>query len=543
MSGRSPRKQAVAPDAVPSPPPSPSAVLSKPDVPTVAAGFPADLKPYVVLAGAMAEAAVITGGDWRQGGVEILFANDAFGDLTGYGGEHAAANTRALHGPRTELAVLQAREGGGGEPGGVVRGEAWLHRRNGAEFYSAWVFTPLPVAGEVRYLGIYRDMTETRRLQQALLHTQKLDTVGQLAGGVAHDFNNLLSVINGYCEILTPKIATLPAATRDLQEIHRAGLKAATVARQILEFSRRSDDESRVVNCNVLVREIADMLRRGLGDDIALELRLASDLGNTRADPTQFQQAILNLAFNARNAMPQGGKLTVRTANRVVTAKDRKKLSRLRPGNYVAVSVTDTGSGMDAELQRRIFEPFFTTRPSGTGLGLPTVRYFVRQFDGSITVESEVGRGSTFEILLPETAEAAVTFSTALPVLPAVRGSEAVLLVEEDEVLRKMIAGILTTDGYQVIQAATVAEAGGLVGEGKIEPQLLVVDCGVASAAALARSLHGANPALRVLSVSIESAAAALREFRPGNVAHLPKPFALSTLLRTVRSVLDHGLR
>ncbi len=469
--------------------------------------------------------AIITGGSWKEGGADIVFANPLFCELTGYSAAEAAAgNTRMLHGPRTDLVVLQH-----GLRGAAAQSEGWLHRKDGTAFYAQWHFSPLP--GGFR-LGAYRDHTELKRLQDALIHSQKLATVGQLAGGMAHDFNNLLSVINGYCEILAPKVAALPAGAKELREIHRAGLTAATIARQILEFSRRTEAEERVINFNVLVREIAGIMRRALGEGITLELRLASDLGNVRADPTRFQQAVLNLCFNARDAMPGGGRIVIRTFNHLAPGPEP------RAGSYAAIAVSDTGPGMTEEARQRVFDPFFTTKPHGTGLGLPLARGFVRLHGGCIAVRSEPGEGATFEIHLPDTPEPARTFSTALPALPAARGTETVLLVESAAVLRKMIAGILATDGYRVLDAATTAEARHQLGAASAIPHLLAANCGAKAARALARSLRARQPGLKVLSVSVEPPAA-LAGFPPRQVAHLPKPFALSALLRAVRALLD----
>ncbi len=483
---------------------------------------PAPLRAAVA---ALPQPAVITAGPWREGGADILFANAAFTALTGYSAAEAAAgNTRMLLGPRTDLVLLQH-----GLRGAPPQSEGWLHRKDGSAFHAQWHFVPLP--GGLR-LGVYRDQTELRRLQEALVHSQRLETVGQLAGGMAHDFNNLLSVINGYCEILAPKIGPLPAAAKDLREIHRAGLKAATIARQILEFSRRTEPEERVINFNVLVREIADILRRALGDGIALELRLASDLGNVRADPTQFQQALLNLCFNARDAMPGGGRVVIRTFNHTAPGPEP------RAGSYAALAVGDTGPGMTEAVRQRMFDPFFTTKPHGTGLGLPMAQGFVRQHGGHIAVRSEPGQGAAFELYLPDTPESARTFSTALPALPAARGSERVLLFEPDDILCKMVSGILATDGYRVTTAASFGAVRDALAAKDARPDLLIVDCAAKNAAVLARSLREAGPGPKVLCVA-NTAPPALAGLAPGTIAHLPKPFALSALLRAARNLLD----
>jgi PAS domain S-box-containing protein len=502
------RPKTNAPSPVPAP--APVAEFSQPAAHQAIAALP--------------EAAVITRDKWEGGGVEIVFANDRFALLTGYtADELMGRNTRLLHGPRTDLLATRA----GRSLWDPAVGENWLHRRDGSSFFCSWDFRPLAPG---LLVGVFRDLSELRRLQEAMIHSQRLDTVGQLAGGVAHDFNNLLSIINGYCEILAGKIASLPAAQKDLQEVHRAGLKAAGIARQILEFSRRQETEARVVNPNTLIREIADILRRAMGEGVKLELRLSSDLGNTRIDPTQFQQVLLNLCFNARDAMPHGGKLTLRTFNQI-----------RGPGGLVGIEVRDTGQGMDAATRDRIFEPFFTTKPHGTGLGLAMARGVIRAAGGEIAVASKPGAGTTFEILLPETAEPEQVFSTALPTLQGAGGSESVWLIEDDVVLRRMVSGILAVDGYRVREFPDLKSV--LSAKGLTPPELVMLDCSAPDAAKLLKRIVAKQPRLKVLAFSADSSATVLAGVAPRAVGHLPKPFALSTLLRSVRALLDQSVR
>ena len=488
------------------------------------------------LAGTLAplnEAAVMTRDQWQGGGVEILIANEKFAELTGYASAGLPGrNTRLLHGPRTDLMTP-----GTASAGRLASGEGWLHRRDGGEFYATWNFSPILIAGKPSgfLLGLYRDISESRRLREALLQSQKQDTVGLLAGGVAHDFNNLLSVINGYCEILATKLAGVPAAQKDLQEIHRAGLKAAALSRQILEFSRRQETAVKVVNFNTLIREVAEIIRRVAGDDITVELRLASDLANARIDPAHFQRVLLNLCFNAREAMSRGGKLTIRTGNYRVTPAGGRRLPEMSDGIYASMQVTDTGHGIEPAALKHIFVPFFTTKPRGTGLGLPTVQGIIRENGGHIAVQSAPGAGTTFEIFLPETAEPEETSVTKLGTLPAMRGTERVLIIEADDILRKMIAGIFANDGYKVSEAVRPDDA-----PAGAASQLVLLQAHTKAGAALVRRLHAANPRLRVISTSAAGAAGALPpDLPPGAAVHLPKPFALSTVLLRARSLLD----
>lgn len=505
--------------------------LSRPADPAPVVPAPSVPESVRAVVAALPEAALIAGSPWSGGGAEILFANEAFCRLTGYEAQELVGqNTRVLHGPKTTLSAL-----GGKAVGPAPAGEDWAHRKDGSAFFASWVFRPL---GADHLVGVYRDLSELRRYQEAMIHSQKLDTVGQLAGGVAHDFNNLLSIINGYCEILGGKLAGHPQAQKDLQEIHRAGLKAAGIARQILEFSRRQETEARVVNPNTLIREIADILRRVMGEGVKVELRLASDLGNTRVDPTQFQQILLNLGFNARDAMPKGGKLSVRTFNHEIAQPG----GSLPPGSYVAVEVRDSGEGMDEETQRRVFEPFFTTKPHGTGLGLAMARSIVASAGGEIVLRSKPGGGTAFELLLPETPEPEQSFSTALPALSPGRGSETIWLIEPDEVLRKMVSGILAVDGYRVVEQSSVAEA--LEAGPKTPlPDVVLLDCGAVGAGQLVDQLIGRNPRLKVLALSVESPVVAAAHLPARALGHLPKPFSLSTLLRSLRGLLDNTHR
>ena len=491
---------------------------------------------------ALPEPAIVAQNRWENGGARILYANPAFCTLTGYpAAELTGQNTRMLHGPKTDLTLLRLgrRDGQAAHRGD---GEGWLSRKNGTPFFAQWNFSPLAGPG-APLVGLYRDQSEFQRLREALMQSQKLDTVGLLAGGVAHDFNNLLSIINGYCEIMSAKIAAVPAAQRDLQEIHRAGLKASAIARQILEFSRRQETEVKVVNFNTLIREIAEILRRVAGDEVALERRLASDLGNARIDPTQFQQILLNLCFNARDAMPHGGKLTIRTGNHQANSAENRRTPEMRDGLYASMSITDAGHGMGPEVRNRIFEPFFTTKPQGTGLGLSTVLGIIRQNDGHITVESAPETGTTFGVYLPETPEPEQTAVTKLGALPAVRGTEKLLIVEEDEVLRKMIAGILSTDGYSVTDVATAQEAAAIVKASGLRPQLVLIQSCSKEGAALVRRLHAALPELRLVCTSPEAKTPSPHTVPREALIHLPKPFALSTLLRSVRVLLDAKAR
>lgn len=469
------------------------------------------------LIAALPEAAVLTRDRWESGGVEIVCANERFAGLTGYpAAALAGRNTRILHGPKSRLPAPGA--------GRNLSGENWLHRRDGTPFFCSWRFARLQPG---LLVGIYRDGTAARQLQETVLHTRKIEAIGRLAGEVAHGLNNFLTVINGYCETLEPRLGRQPSARKELQEIHRAGREAAGITRQLLELSRRQEAEARVVNLNTLIRELGPILGRAVGETVRLELRLTSDLGNTRIDPAQFHQVLLNLAFNARDAMPGGGKLTLRTFNRPGAGDDR-----------VGLEVCDTGGGMDNATLACVFEPFFTTKPHGTGLGLPLARRIIEEAGGSITVESEAGAGTRFEILLPETPEPEERSAPA-PRPDDGRGRATVWLVEPDAVVRKMAGGVLAAEGFAVREFARPAEAIRATGAA---PHLVILDCSDVRAIDLVRKLAADNPRLKVLAVSAGPPALG-PEFPVRTPTHLPKPYAFGALLRAVHAQLDASPR
>jgi PAS domain S-box-containing protein len=424
-----------------------------------------------------------------------------------------------------------------------LTGEGFVMKKDGGTLYAAWSFSPIVnQRGEVTHVvATYRDTTEKRRLQEALVHSQRLDAVGRLAGGVAHDFNNLISVINGYCEMLAAKVSDRPQALRELNEIHKSGLRAATLTRQLLAFGRRQPMDARVTNFNRIVQENAEILERLVGSAGQLEIDLAKDLENVRADPTQFQQVLLNLVINARDALRDNGRITVSTSNREIKP-GRERVTDIPPGEYVCLTVKDNGTGMDAETQRHLFEPFFTTKPEGkgTGLGLALVYGIIQESNGYITCHSALLAGTTFEILLPrvhEPEEASVR-STPLPVLATSRGHETLLVIEKDGVVRKMLAGMLTAEGYRVLEAETPKQARKLAREAERPVQLLITDMDNGGAQ-LARELHAETPSLRLLSIGNQDIPPPVDWIEPSHQSAMSKPFALSEISRSVRALLD----
>lgn len=475
-------------------------------------------------------------------GLKIVYANDSFCTMTGYSDAELAGRPHGLlHLERGELDRLKrwlprARSG---QP---LTGEGLLVRADGSTINAAWSFDALRDAGDriTHVVATYRDQTDKRRLQEALVHSQRLDAVGRLAGGVAHDFNNLLSVINGYCEMLAAHVAANPQALREVAEIHNAGRKAAALTQQLLAFSRRQPFNARVIDLNELVRDNAGILRRLIGESGQVEFDLAEGLPNVRTDPTQFQQVLLNLVLNARDALRDRGRIRVSTAHREVTAGHNRRATDALPGRYAVLTVADNGTGMDAETQKHLFEPFFTTKPEGkgTGLGLALVYGVVQQSGGFIAVKSALLVGSTFEVLLPITSAPVEEAPPTVTPLASVRGSENVLLIEEDEVVRKMVAGILTADGYRVSAAKTFGDVPADEDNPTRSVQLLIANL-AGEGEKIARRLRDDQPNLRVLCTSNYDFKMPIEWLPPERQACLNKPYALSELLRAARKLLD----
>lgn len=385
------------------------------------------------------------------------------------------------------------------------------------------------------------DITEKRNLQAQLLRAQKLESVGRLAGGVAHDFNNLLGVIIGSAELIQARHAGDPRLQRSLEDILGAGQRAAGLTRQLLAFSRKQILQPRVIDLNQVVAEVDKLLRRLIGEDITFTTDLAPELGMVKADPGQLEQVLMNLAVNSRDAMPQGGVLSIST--RGVELDERYAATHLgvTAGRHVELAVSDTGEGMSPEVLGRIFEPFFTTKEAGkgTGLGLATVHGIIRQSGGHIAVASTPGQGSTFRLYLPVVDEATDEVPRALDLLP--RGTETVLVVEDEALLRMIVLECLETLGYRVFEAENSARALELAAGYDGPIQLLLTDVVMpgGGGAELARQLTLARPELRVLFTSGFTDDAVLLHGLRAGVPFLEKPFTASSLARKVRDVLD----
>jgi two-component system, cell cycle sensor histidine kinase and response regulator CckA len=382
------------------------------------------------------------------------------------------------------------------------------------------------------------DITDRRRSEAQLRQFQRLDAIGRLAGGVAHDFNNLLAVITGNGELARRKLGAEHPIGARVDQILKAADRAAALTRQLLAFGRQRVLQPKPLDLNVIVSDVQNMLERVIGEDIAIEVVLAPGLGTVAVDPGQISQVVLNLAVNARDAMPEGGTLTIETTNAALDASDCVLHPNVTPGRYVMLSVSDTGTGMDEATQHRIFEPFFTTKHEGigTGLGLATVYGIVTQSSGHVLVDSARGRGSTFKVYLPRIDAAVAVAEPVSLATPAPEGSETILLVEDTDDLRGVIQDALEDSGYKVLSAAN-GEAAMILAQERREPiDLLLTDIIMPKVGGelLAQQLGVLRPGVRVLYMS----GFTNHTLRDG-LSLLEKPFTVDALLRAVRQELD----
>jgi len=391
---------------------------------------------------------------------------------------------------------------------------------------------------------IAEDVTEQRVLENQFRQAQKMEAVGRLAGGVAHDFNNLLMVISGYTEVLLEHTENRNPMYPKIQAIHQATERATSVTRQLLAFSRKQMLELKVVDVNAIATDMERLLRPLIGEDVELQTRLARDLGHTRADAGQIEQVIMNLVVNSKDAMPEGGRITIETANANLGHDElRREYSYIHPGSYVMLSVSDNGHGMDKETQARIFEPFFTTKEKGkgTGLGLSTVYGIIKQSGGYVLVQSEPGQGTTFRIYLPRVEEATELASQAYVPRESSGGSETVLLVEDEESVRQLVRETLEAKGYQVLEAEDGDSALRIVSQLSGPLHMLITDVVMPgmSGRELSARLCASHPQTKVLYLSGYTEDAIVHEgVLESGTAFLQKPFTLQMLARRVREVL-----
>ena len=476
----------------------------------------------------------------------ILYGSPATTRVLGYDlAEFVGRNALDLIHPEDRAAVVGRLTEAMANPGGRVDVAARVRHKDGSWRYLEGVLTNLlddPSVGGI--VNNYRDATERRSLEQQVIQAQKMEAVGRLAGGVAHDFNNILTAIGGYTDLLLADLPLDDPRRQDVDEIHRAADRAAALTQQLLAFSRRQVLQPKVIDLNALVSNVEKLLGRLIGEDVQLATALAHDVGRVRADPGQLEQVIVNLAVNARDAMPAGGKLTIETRNVDLDAAYAAEHRTVVPGPYVVIAVSDTGTGMSTETQSHIFEPFFTTKEvgKGTGLGLATVYGIVKQSGGSIWVYSELGHGTTIKVYLPRVDEPPEPLAAPGLANPErLRGTETILLVEDEPAVRAVARQILARQGYTVLEAPDGPAALAMfAGGGRVDLILTDVVMPGMSGRTLADQLATRWPGVRVLYMSGYTDDAIVRHgmLEPG-LAYLQKPFRPDALVRKVREVLN----
>ena len=435
-------------------------------------------------------------------------------------------------------------------------GEAVLDReevRNRGETSEQWVLTSkLPLRnkeGEILGLvGITRDITRHKRLEEQLLQSQKMEAVGTLAGGVAHDFNNILTAILGYSEMIVSRAAQDERLRSDAEQIYAGGLRAAALTQQLLAFSRKQIVQTRVLNVNTVVQGMESMLRRLVGENLQFVCKLRPEVSAVRADGGQLEQVVMNLVVNARDAMPEGGSLVIETANVMLDEEYTSQHAGVKPGRYARISVSDTGTGIPPQIIKRIFEPFFTTKEQGkgTGLGLATSYGIIVQSGGHIGVYSEMGSGTTFNIYLPACEQSTVDLADVEGRGEIPRGTETILLVEDDVSVRTLTAASLADLGYAVLEASNGEEALSQIAERRDHSSIDLVLTDVVmpklGGKRLAESIEQVRPETKILFTSgYNEEAVLLQGILEDEFAFLQKPFTLPSLAAKVRGVLDNN--
>jgi PAS domain S-box-containing protein len=476
--------------------------------------------------------------------LRFLRVNQAATQLYGYSAEQFESRTILDVYPESQRA--KARDYIRTMHSAAEEHEFWQHQsKEGRTFEVECISHELTYAGKQVRLVVAQDISERRLLESQLRQSQKMEAVGRLAGGVAHDFNNLLMVIKGHTELLLNVLSPSDQITRKIEQIDRSADRAAALTRQLLAFSRMQMLQPQVINMNSIVEEMGKLLPRLIGEDIELLIRTNQNLGTIRADASQMEQVLMNLAVNARDAMPYGGKLVIETMNCDLDHAFTASHPLMKPGPYVILAVTDSGTGMDAETQAHIFEPFFTTKEKGkgTGLGLAMVYGIVKQSGGFIWVYSELGKGSSFKIYLPRVGQAEEYIGVSHPSAELPMGSETVLLAEDEQDVREIAREFLESGGYRVIEAEDGKQAMELAARNKGKVQLLVTDMVMPGMTGqeLAVRLQSEYPGLCVIFMSgySERAAAEMTDADP-SVRLLSKPFSRDAILRAVRECL-HG--
>ena len=521
---------------------APAPSVSAPDVPSSSPARPlenaGDLFRDAPMGVAFADAAGV-----------ISDANAALAKFFGVSGQLVARNFSELAEARDRALVssLIARAGSGEtglKPVELRMGKSGAGDERMAELFAS----PMPSSkGEAGKAILYLvDVSEQKALETKFAQSQKMQAVGQLAGGVAHDFNNLLTVIIGKCEFLLMRHQAGDPSFKEINEVHQNALRAAALVSQLLAFSRKQTMQPKTLVLGDMIGELAQMLRRLVGEGITLNVERDSDLWTVHADEAQLSNAIINLVVNARDAMPSGGTVVIKTINETIKQSSALGTAIMPPGDYVHIEVSDTGTGMSKEIQSKIFDPFFTTKPvgQGTGLGLATVYGIVKQSGGFITVDSEVGNGTSFHIYLPRLrVDAATALVEAAPVQARdVTGQDTILLVEDEEAVRSFAARALRMRGYNVLEASGGEEALEIVKSEAHTIHLIITDVVMPSmdGPTMVRHVKQLKPDLRVIFMSGYAEEAFRRNDQSSEDIHfLPKPFGLKQLAAKVKAVLS----
>ncbi len=480
----------------------------------------------------------------RGGAIE--YVNPAFEALTGYSAGELMGQTPRILKSGQQAPELYKDLWETILSGSVFRCTMSNRKKNGEVFVAEKTITPLrDNDGKItHFISNDRDITERRRLEDHLQQAHKMDAIGRLAGGVAHDFNNLLMVISSYAELMLDSLAPQHPLRRNVDEIQKASRRAADLTRQLLAFGRKQMQTLQLLDLNSIIEEINKMLPRLIGEDIELEFVPGKKLGRVKADPVQVEQVLMNLAANARDAMPKGGKLVIETASVRLDDVYVQAHSIVPPGDYVLLTVTDSGEGIAPEHLSHIFEPFYTTKEEGqgTGLGLATVYGIVKQNRGFIWVYTEPGMGTTFKIYLPRATDARVVPQASLPVEGYSGGCETVLLAEDEPAVRQSTREFLGLNGYIVLEAKNGTDALAIAREYKGPIHLMITDVVMPQmgGAKLAGELASERPEMKVLFVSGYAETTVQRHGAIDvTTRFLQKPFSLRTLAHKVREVLD----
>jgi PAS domain S-box-containing protein len=498
----------------------------------------------ITIVGQAAESVVVTDPEGT-----IVYVNSAFERITGYSRTEAVGQTTFFLQSVQHSQPFEQELWSTIHSGQVWHGRLVNKKKDRTLFTEDATITPVRDArgNIVNFVSIRRDVTRELELEEQYRQAQKMEAVGLLAGGIAHDFNNMLTAINGYAGLLQLQLSEDRQAQEMIQTILRAGQRSADLVRQLLIFSRRQIVEPKILSLNTVVHDLEKMMSRIIGEHIDIKTNLVQDLWPIKADPTQIEQIILNLAVNAQDAMPEGGQLMIETANVILDENYVASHLAVRPGEYSALIVSDTGIGMSKAVQARIFEPFFTTKEMGrgTGLGLATVYGIVKQNGGSIWVYSEEGQGTTFKIYLPRILETIDFQNQSARTGELPQGTETILVVEDEPAVRELTEQVLNRQGYRVLTAARGPEALSLAQEYPQQIQLLLTDIVMPgmSGKALAEKLAQRHPGLKVIFMSgYSDSMIAKHGILEQGCIFIQKPFSLRMLVHKVREVLEVGM-